>query len=458
MNTCSSDGQVDINHYEATMTEQYKQMKDGHSCSLGHHMHHNTMFGQAAMKAAGISDEEMTEYIKSSLYYLALHEVGHTLGLMHNMKSSQLHSPEALKNNQLTASQGVTGSVMDYPSANLDPEGKAKVQNFTRRPGPYDEWAITYGYSTADADPLKEEARLKTILSRSAEPALTFGNDADDMRYPGKGIDPRVMIGDLSSDAIKYASGEMKLSDKLLKEIKEKYTTEGQSYHELRNAYFILTGQQARAAGVVSRYIGGVYVERAHAGQTGETQPFTPVSYKDQKRAMKVLSDQVFAPGSFAAPEGLYNYLQMQRRGFNFFGNDEDPKITDRARMTQLGVLVHLLHPNTTHRINNSELYGNKYKLGEMMTDLTDAIFKADIKKGVDVFRSDLQSDYVTMLIAMSTNKKGNRYDNATRAQAFYQLQQIDKMLKTSQTSDVQTKAHRALLKHRIDEAMDTRG
>ena len=111
---------------------------------------------------------------------------------------------------------------------------------------------------------------------------------------------------------------------------------------------------------MISRYIGGVYVDRAMIGQNGATQPYTPVSLADQKRAMAALSNYAFSPDAYKAPNDLYNYLAMQRRGFNFSSGTEDPKIHDQVLNYQKNVLIHLLHPNTVQRISDSELYGNQ--------------------------------------------------------------------------------------------------
>ena len=119
---------------------------------------------------------------------------------------------------------------------------------------------------------------MNDLLSQSTKPELIFGNDADDMRSPGKAIDPRVMTGDLSNDQITYSINRFELVNMMMKEVKTKLVKDGDSYQELRRAYYILSGQRSRAADVVSRFIGGVYVDRALVGQAGGTKPYTPVA------------------------------------------------------------------------------------------------------------------------------------------------------------------------------------
>jgi hypothetical protein len=435
-----------LNAYKAGTFKSFEDFEKFHNhsrgCSAGEYMHMQSLFGQTALKARGLSETEQSEFLKQSLYYLVLHEMGHTMGLNHNMKSSQIWLPADINNKARTAEIGLTGSVMDYPAVNLALDKSKQGQYFTTTPGPYDMWAIEYGYSPASESEEAEKIRLAGILARSSDPQLTFGNDADDMRFPGfGGIDPRVMIGDMSGDAISYSVERIQLTDSLLKTIKTKYSEPGKSYHELRGAFFSLSGQAAEAAGIISRYIGGVYIDRSMVGQPGATQPYTPVPYADQKRAMTALSKHLFAPDAFKSWEGLYAYLQPQRRGFSV---GSDPKIYDRALNIQRGVLMHLTSPVVLKRINDSKNYGNTYTVGEFMTDLTNAVFKDDAKSSVNTFRQNLQLEYVNNLITMVKNKSmWGEYDNPTQSMALYSLKNIQKMLASAKGGDVETAAHR---------------
>jgi hypothetical protein len=282
---------------------------------------------------------------------------------------------------------------------------------------------------------------------------LIFGNDADDMRSPGKAIDPRVMVGDLSNDQITYSNNIFELVDEMMKELKTKFSIEGESYQELRRIYYVLNRQRSNAANVVSRFIGGVYVERAMVGQKGQTMPYTPVSFFDQKRAMETLSKHVFSPDAFNSPNDLYNYLAMQRRGFDFFRGTEDPKIHNQVLSYQKNVLKHILHPNTLQRIVDSELYGNTYGLSIMTTDLNNAIFKKDAQTNVNTFRQNLQIAYTKYLIAMVSGISTGKYISTARSMAIYNLKKINKIASNS-SGDISTKAHRLHLRTLIDNAL----
>ncbi len=430
-----------------------------HTCTLGSFLHTNTMFGRTAIKTRGPDDEqngpsdldgELTQLMEESIYYLALHEVGHTLGLMHNMKSSQLHPADVVHNETRTRELGLTGSVMDYPAINVAPPETEQGQYFTTKPGPYDVWAVQYGYMDAS------DAELDALLARSTEPELAFGNDADDMRSPGKAIDPRVMVGDMSSEALDYADDRMALVQDLMADLLEKYEEPGQSYEELRDAYFILTGQHAQMAAVASRYVGGVYVDRAFIGQEGATEPYRPVTPEDQKRAMSLLTEHLFAPDAFDAPSELYRHLQPQRRGFNFFGRSEDPKIHARVLAIQQSVLAHLLHPNTVERITNARLYGNAYPLADYMGDLTNAVFEADARGDVNTFRQNLQLAYTTALTGVLSEEGKKQYDFVAQSAALQSLTQIEDLIGNGRSGNAETRAHRAHVLHLIETATST--
>jgi len=429
--------------------EPSKYNKDNQMhCSMGHLMHESTMFGQAVIAARSAnSDLEMKRMKKEAMISLIMHEVGHTLGLNHNMKASQLFSPEELGNADFIKGKCLTGSVMDYAGINLTKDHSKQGQFYDMSVGPYDVWAIQFGYQ-----PFKSEAEMNALLAQSTKPELIFGNDADDMRSPGKAIDPRVMTGDLSNDQIAYSIDRFELANNLMKDVKTKFAVRGKSYQELRRAYYILSGQKARAGDVISRFIGGVYVDRAMAGQEGETQPYTPVSLADQKRAMNALSKYVFAPNAFDAPNDLYNYIAMQRRGYNFFRAPEDPKIHNQVLTYQRNVLRHILHPNTMQRITDSELYGNKYTLSTFMNDLNKAIFKADIYGNVNSFRQNLQVEYTNMLIGALTGKQKGKYTHASKSMALYNLKNIRAMAAPS--GNISSRAHKQHLRTLIDNAL----
>ncbi len=437
---------------ESMLKQEAEQFHAKHNnytlCHAGEFAHDNALLGKISLAALGGDKLEESKMVNEFLHYLILHEMGHTMGLNHNMKASQLHTIKDINNQSITSKIGLTGSVMDYPAVNFSNDRKAQGNYWTTVPGPYDMWAIEFAYK-----PDMNEQQRKDLLARSTEPQLMFGNDADDMRWPGKAIDPRVNIGDMSSEAIQYAINRIELTKTVSTEVMKKYATEGKSYQEHAVAFSILMNTQAGSAATISRYVGGVYVDRAMVGQKGATKPFIPVEAAKQKQAMDALGKYVFAPDAFMLSSDLYNYLQVQRRGFNFFGITEDPKLHRRILFYQKDILNHLLAPTTTQRMVDSKLYGNAYGLDQMLSDLTAAIFKADIGSSVNSFRQNLQIEYTRQLIEIVSGKDSGQYLHTVIASSAFNLKEIKKMAALP-GGDLATQAHKEYLSTLITNAL----
>jgi uncharacterized protein DUF4953/uncharacterized protein DUF5117 len=405
---------------------------------------------QTALELEGAGANELGKLQKEYLTEIIIHEMGHTMGLMHNMKGSQMLSPAQLKDESITSELGVSGSVMDYDIVNLSSDMSKRGNFYCTKPGPYDKWAIEYGYT--ECKPEEEKAVLNKIASRSNDPKLAFGNDADIAR-PGSGIDPRVMTWDMSNDMPAYAEDRYKLVNTLLGKLKDKYTIPGQSYDELAMHYYYLTNQRFAMAISLSRYIGGVYVDRSFPEQQSGNKPFTPVSVGYQKKALGVISKYVFSPNAFNADAYLFPYLQWQRRGFGFFGVTEDPKPQNMVLAIQSNLLTYILYPATMQRINTSSLYGNTYSVADVLNDLTSAIFNEDLKSNVNLYRQNLQTEFVKRLAGIIGSPVSN-YDYPSKSAAINALKKIKSLLATAVSANEQTKAHRAGLNFMIDKAL----
>jgi len=389
---------------------------DALNCSAGHQLQQGLMLGQAMTQN---NEVENSELLSQALQELVMHEVGHTLGLQHNMKASILWDEKEVHDKSKT--QGIlTGSVMDYTPINVAPTGMTQGDFYQTKPGPYDDWAIEYGYSVALDNADAEQQRLNTILSRSGEHGLAFGNDADDMRAPGRHIDPRVMIGDMSSNPVAYGVDRMNLINELFANLKEKTLQQGGSYQPLLISTNSLYGQYRAQANIISRQIGGVYVDRNFVDSANTTTPYTPVPKATQKAAMTALTTYVFASDTLAAMTPLYTHLQHQRRGYNHYGKNEDPKAHDLVLNLQKSVLSQLLHPSVLKRISDTSLYGNQYSLTDVLSDLTAAVFNKE-----STLSHNVQIAYVRRLGSITGLVSASKYDNLAKAAALGQLQSI---------------------------------
>jgi len=421
-----------------------------HQCNMGHGLKMQNHFGKAILELNEVDETVKTELLHQFITELVLHEMGHTLGLNHNMKSSHMLSPADLKNKEITRRLGVTGSVMDYSTINLALDKTQQADYYTTLVGPYDHWAIEYGYSTFKKE--DEAKNLNQIANKSTDPKLIFGNDADICR-PGGGIDPRVMVWDMSNDPITYAAERFQIVEKGMTGLKSKFIKENQSYETFKNMYFVLFYQRFNMTRSVANYIGGVYVDRSFHGQNSVNKPYTPVPEVEQKRAMKLLDKFVFSPNSLKEDQSMYQYLQSQRRGFNFWGNSEDPKLDAMASNMYHNVLSPILSPSTLRRLNNSSLYGNEYSVNDLFSDLNNSIFKEDIYTSVNLYRKSLQQIYLEKLIFIYENKSQN-FGIETKSNAFDALQKIKRMLSGTVGGDSSTRAHRNYIIHLINETL----
>ncbi|MDF1862582.1 MAG: zinc-dependent metalloprotease [Verrucomicrobiales bacterium] len=414
----------------------------GHLCEFGSCLHSNRIASGAMLKAQaarfGNGPVDMDALIEQALTDLILHEIGHTLGLNHNFRASHLYNRKDIHNKELTAKTGLTGSVMEYSPINLALDPKEQGHYFSLVPGPYDHWAIRYGYDAKD--------KLDTILAESTRREHAFANDADDMRSTGRGIDPRAMISDLTSEPIAHAAGQMELVKMTLPKLADQFPVDGESYHELRTAFSSLMREYSWASQTLSRFVGGVQVDRALVGQEGASaNPLQPVEADTQKEAMKQLAKHVFGPDAISFSPDLVARLALQRRGFDFFELDdnEDPKIYDRILDLQKAVLDQLLHKHTLARVLDTSLYGNEYELGTMMGDLDAAIMEGDADGRPTPFREALQLNYVERLIKISGLDDKSDYPGPARSEAVA-------LLENHLSRFENFKASRNLLRHRV--------
>lgn len=433
------------------LTDVYEVPKGHEYCYAGNHLHEEWNKAQTWAQINQLDSGELTRLLEESLHYLILHEMGHTLGLNHNMKASQLNSPEELLNPELTYRRGLIGSVMDYPAINLPPKKEIKVQYEQVEPGPYDLWAIEYGYSVGLPNEDEEAQRLNQILMKSIMPEHTFGNDADDMRSPGKATDPRINVGDLSSDAIGYSVQQIALAESIMPNLLQRYGHDQESYEPLLKAFNLLLGSYAKNGGIISRYVGGVYVERFMPGLS-DKKPYQAVPAAEQRRAMNALAKHIFAPDAFKVPDGLVYYLQTQRRGFNLFPKSELPSIYEAILNAQKSVLAHILHPTTLDRLNESYFVGNTYTQSEMLQSLSDAIFESDLNGQPNTMRRNLQISYTEQLIGIWKAKRG--YDGVTKSNVLAEIKRIQKWMRNS-TQVYTVKTHRDYIAQLIDMALN---
>ena len=370
--------------------------------------------GYTYRKLWGYSEDK--DPLEQWIVSLTMHEVGHTLGLRHNFKSSWIYDADEIHDTSITGKSHI-GSVMDYDPINIAPEGKEQGNYFPHAPGLYDRWAIKFGYTPNLSDSEREE-----ILSQSVLPELIYGTDGDAMGSPGSNIDPRAKRYDLSGDPVQYTSERIDVINSKIKELPSIYLTEGETSTEFRSTFFSLTREKGRFMEGVSRLIGGVYSNRVVNGQEGIT-PFEAVAYDDQKNAMNLISTKLLSNNAFTFDPEILKYLQSEKRAaYSPSRGNEDPQLHDLVLGMQGRVLAHILHPRVMQRLVDSAQYGNTYMPQEVLDDLFNAIFVQ--REEVNTFKMNLQSKYTDGLIDALAD---DSYDEISKSAIYSSLNEIEK-------------------------------
>lgn len=325
---------------------------------------------------------------------VVMHEVGHTLGLRHNFRSSTIYTLKQLQDPAFTKANGLAGSVMDYIPFNLATKGETQGEYVMSGLGPYDYWAIEYAYQPLEAG--QEKDALLKIAARSTEPQLAYGTDEDSMGVMVS--DPEVNTFDLGADPLAYIQKRLNMSRELWDRLQSRQLKTGDSYETLRRSFEYGFGQFARTVPLAAKYVGGTTFLRDHAG-TGRAT-FTPVAVERQRQALKLVSDSLFTAKSFVFSPEL-----LSRLGVDHFqrSNRNDVSISARLLALQSGALDQLMSDAVAVRLlNSAEKVRDSKKvlsLHELYGSLQSAIWSELANGGeISAARRNLQREHLKRL------------------------------------------------------------
>ena len=312
------------------------------------------------------------EFIGQVIKEVVMHEVGHTLGLRHNLKASSMSNLKDLNNKEVTRKQGLTASVMDYAPANFALQGQTQGDYFSDTIGAYDYWAIEYAYKPISGNEAEELAK---IAAKSSAPELTFGTDEDMTGNP----DPRINEFDLG-DPLEFSQLRIALVKQSFDKLQERVVAKGEGWQRARQTFAMLLGELAQAAELSSQYIGGEYTSRAHREDPDGKLPFEPIPVAKQREAMNVLKEEIFSDRAFQFSPELLKRLAPQHWEDSMPGRSYQFSLNDRVLAIQELVLARLLDPQVLKSIQNVELHASEgqevLKMPEVFDTLTGAVWK----------------------------------------------------------------------------------
>ncbi|RZM82557.1 zinc-dependent metalloprotease [Leptolyngbya iicbica] len=474
---------------EGWPTEGSNQRLTDDHCAGYLNAQHNA-FGALALSTLSGADflsEQLDAFIQQYLVALTAHEVGHTLGLRHNFAGSLLLAPEDLNDRELTTAQGLVSSVMDYFPPNVAPPGTEQGEYFPSRLGPYDLWAIEYGYREAPPSPLgrAEQQMLSRILSRSTEPALAYATDEDIFDF----IDPESSAWDLSSDPMQYSLWQLDNAQAVWDRLNRLSVNPGEGYGSLRRRVDLVFNYFFSNALTLTDYVGGQRFRRLNPWENRDSTPFEPIAADKQRAALTALSEEVFAADAFDFSSQLINQLAPDRWrhwGVRLTSFPLDYPIYEQVLEVQSVTLSQLFLADRLARVRDlefrtdaedvltlSELYGSMYQSiwSEVMNSDGNPPEISSLRRGLQRHHLNILSNLVLRrtfwdaLNAQSFNEFmatlgtiGAPED--ARVLARYQLRQMqddisDALSRDGDSMAITTRAHLEDVRDRIARVLD---
>jgi len=351
---------------------------------------HNWFFVQTAAinpdaQKPGFKDDVMGRLIR----FVSSHEVGHTMGLPHNMGSSPAYPVDSLRSASFTKKFGTAASIMDYARFNYIAQPGDKEVALMPNIGLYDKYAISWGYRPIlDAKtPADEKQTLDSwILKHAGDPIYRFGQ-----QQVGEVVDPSSQTEDLGDDAVKAGIYGIANLQRIVPNLIKWTAKDGKDYRDLKAIYQEVVGQFSRYMGHSASNIGGVYETYKTYDQSGAVYTFVPKSR--QKKNMLFLQDQLFTTPKWLINKAIFDKIE-------YSGNIE------RIRSLQERTLNTLLDISRMGRlIENESINGAEaYTLLNMMDDLRLGIW-SELASGktIDIYRRNLQRAYIDRMRYLMT-------------------------------------------------------
>jgi hypothetical protein len=414
-------------------------------------------------------DDEPTEslldglpesFVGPLLRDVVMHEVGHTMGLMHNWKGSAQYEFAEINSVGFKGNQSLLGTVMDYAPANLVVEQGELIQGDYAAIdiGPYDMWAIEWNYT--DGDP-------KEVVARAAEPGLGFM--AEDGQFSP---DPQAKVWDLGANSLDHAEATIAFVEHARSRFLETAIEDGESWQKARRIWGLLLGKQMRAISEAANWVGGAHITKFFKGDATGTDPVTPVAVEEQRRALSFIVDQAFRDEAFGINPGLLRKLGSDNWYDDGFSDDHDWPIHDSVLGMQASALTMLMNPTRLRRVQDNELRTDEgadaLTVPELLAVVREAVW-ASVKRSdrkftnrdpmISSIERNCQDEHLSRLVDLAT---GMSWPGASghdlQALARQELRLIGEQIKDSASDralDAYSGAHLADVVERITRSLE---
>jgi hypothetical protein len=410
-------------------------------------------------------------FIGPLLRDVIMHETGHTLGLRHNFKASTVYDMSEM-NDQNFDPEAICGSVMEYSPLNINVEDGPDQGDFTMMTiGPYDYWAIEYGYTT-------EKESLPDILSRVNEPQLAYSTDEDTFDS-----DPSSRRFDWGRNPLDYADSQIRLVKQLRTSLLDRMVKDGQSWGRARSGYEMLLNRQFSSVGTAADWLSGTLNNRARKGDPGDRNPIEEIAPEIQRRALALILTNSMRDEAWGLNSDLLHKMTIEKYwdnggGRSFMTNSAFP-IHQRIGGMQASALSMMLNPSTLGDLYDAEFRNDSsvdvLTMAEVIQEVTDEVWSeltdmpsssTNREPAISSLRRNLQSEHLARLIELSLEEDAGTPASRT-IQSLVRMQLHDILasiqganpnaIGTSSSMDAYTRAHLSDASMKIEKALDAR-